>query len=283
MWNITAFKYNKVSDEVPDPYIGPSAKIIKDCFLQDFQSKEPLYTYHMPQISAEWISIDHTFKVAANTGIQRKIDSKWEKQYDSLLCILNEQGCVLAWQLSKGTAFDKVQDLLGGLKARLDQQEKTLTEYYFLDNYCAWRRKIQSIFGQTLQVKLDIFHAVQRVTMKLSKRHPFHYSCIQAFSLVFRQEQDRGEKRKFALPDPETMEKQLDSFIESWKDKIFDGTPVLTSEAIGELEKLRKHITKGCISHIPPGCGTERNEDLHKCLRKAAAKIRLRPRPHYAG
>ena len=30
------------------------------------------------------------------------------------------------------------------------------------------------------------------------------------------------------------------------------------------LDCIRVHISKGCLSGIPPGCGTNRNENLHK-------------------
>lgn len=56
--------------------------------------------------ATSWISCDHTFKVAANIRLLRQSDKKWEKQYDSMFCILNEDGTVLASQLTKGTAFD---------------------------------------------------------------------------------------------------------------------------------------------------------------------------------
>ena len=43
---------------------------------------------------------------------------------------------------------------------------------------------------------------------------------------------------------------------------------VLTLDALKEIRNLRVHINRGCLSNIPPGCGTERNENLHKCIRK---------------
>lgn len=86
-----------------------------------------VYTQCMAQSGAtSWISCDHTLKVAANIGLLRQSDKKWEKQYDSMFCILNEDGTVLAWQLTKGTAFDNVKDLLKNLKGRFDQQKNNV-------------------------------------------------------------------------------------------------------------------------------------------------------------
>ena len=65
--------------DIPNEYKGPSITIIRDCFIYDFEKKQHFYTCKMIEHSAEWISIDHTFKVAANIGANRKCDSHWEK------------------------------------------------------------------------------------------------------------------------------------------------------------------------------------------------------------
>lgn len=43
----------------------------------------------------------------------------------------------------------------------------------------------------------------------------------------------------------------------------------LTKNTIAEIENLRNHIRKGCLSNIPPGYGTERNEQLHRLLNRS--------------
>ena len=50
-------------------------------------------------------SFDHSFKVAANVGFLQE-DGIWVNQYDSLFIVLNQNGKVLTWQLTK------VQDFL---------------------------------------------------------------------------------------------------------------------------------------------------------------------------
>ena len=42
------------------------------------------------------------------------------------------------------------------------------------------------------------------------------------------------------------------------------------------LGKLEKHVNKGCLSDISAGCGSERNENMHKCIRKAVSKGHIR-------
>jgi hypothetical protein len=40
----------------------------------------------------------------------------------------------------------------------------------------------------------------------------------------------------------------------------------LPEETVERIHDLREHIDRGCLSGIPPGEGTERNERLHEFL-----------------
>ena len=95
----------------------PSDDIIISCFLIIFKENEIFYTQRMSELSALYISADHTFKVAANIGVNLP-DHKWVTQYDSLFCVLNEKGQVVAWQLTKGTSFTHVEIVLDRLKLK---------------------------------------------------------------------------------------------------------------------------------------------------------------------
>ena len=60
--------------------------------------------------------------------------------------------------------------------------------------------------------------------------------------------------------------RKIDGFIEL-KDAYLKELPV--NKRIGllsEIENLRKHIEKGCVSSIETGGGTENNETLHMDL-----------------
>ena len=63
----------------------PSNDFKESIFLADFWEKEKLYTLRMiSEVGTDdWISRDHTFKVACNIGI---------KMFNSLFCELNEKG-----------------------------------------------------------------------------------------------------------------------------------------------------------------------------------------------
>ena len=59
----------------------------------------------------ESISFDNTFKVASNIGYLRE-GGKWICEYDGLFILLNKDGKIVSWQLTKGTSFAHINDLL---------------------------------------------------------------------------------------------------------------------------------------------------------------------------
>ena len=70
-------------------------------------------------------------------------------------------------------------------------------------------KKLQNTFGTNVQVKLDIFHAVQRIGLAMSKKHPFHWRCLKDFSQIFREDGDNGDERHKATPSPEVIQQNL--------------------------------------------------------------------------
>ena len=78
------------------------------------------------------ISFDHTFKVAANIGYYRE-DKVWIPQYDSL------EGKVLTWQLTKGTSFEQVRNILEDLNNRAQRQGQQIQNVY-IDDCCKLRK-----------------------------------------------------------------------------------------------------------------------------------------------
>ena len=109
--------------------------------------------------------------------------------------------------------FENVLEQLMMLKRRLDEQGSQLKEFY-VDNCCSWRKKLQQVFGPHLLVYLDIFHAVKRVTEKISKRHTLRSPCIQELKMVFRDRTDVGPERTKPTPNAEVLTNNLDKFTQ---------------------------------------------------------------------
>lgn len=251
--------------------LNPNRKLIRQCFVYDYCTKEELYNARMASFTGSWLSSDHTFKVASNVGIWQ--NGQWIRQFDSLFSVMNEDGIVLAWQLTRGTGFARVKTLLIGIMNRLAKSGITL-EGFSTDNCCAWRLLLQGVFG-IIPVKLDLFHAVQRIASKIKKRHPLRRQCLDSFRLVFRMPGDIGKERKKSTPSRSVMLTNLDRFVENWENLEVAGEKVLSKNARDSLYKLRAHIEKGCLEGIPPKAGTSRQESMHKSLRKGVEKRRI--------
>ena len=99
------------------------------------------------------------------------------------------------------------------------------------------------------------------------KEQKFHAEIVRAYSLVFRDPGDLGERRTLKAPRPEVLIDSFKKFAREWKDvKGSNGHAVLNSNATKEIKNIKAHILRGGLSGIPPGCGTNRNERLNKLL-----------------
>ena len=244
-----------------------SRHAVEACFLHNFWLRENTYNHLMSQttlsMGSAWASLDHTFRYVSNIGLVRLADNHWVKQYSGLLCVLNRDGEVLTWKLSKSLSFASMEDVLCTLRERFKRQGKNLEEF-FIDNCCTLRSKLKSVFGEHLRVYLDIFHAVQRVSAKIPKKHPYHHECMRDLRLVFRNPSDQGPVRTKVTPSPRILQQQLLQFQHKWKNVSYDNKCILSPIAIKEIQCLLLHIRRGCLSGILPGRGTSRNERLHK-------------------
>ena len=195
----------------------PSDDIIGKCFVSKFMQDEQYYRSEIMSIdTGEELSFDHTFKVAANIGYLRQ-DNKWVCQYNSVFLVFNSFSRIVSWQFTKSTGFDCVKTLLENIHTRSQSQDHSIKVVY-VDNCCQWRAKIQSIFGDQVKVLLDVFHAFQRVSKTISKRHPFHAACLQDLKLVFRLPGDYGERRTKPTPKPDDIVNNLEKFSDKWCD-----------------------------------------------------------------
>lgn len=89
--------------EFEQKFQNPGEKVLASCIAGNYLKKEHLYTKRMCQMTAEkWLSCDHTLKVSGNIGFW--FNKRWVKLYDTFI-VLNEEGIVLSWKLSKRYKF----------------------------------------------------------------------------------------------------------------------------------------------------------------------------------
>ena len=233
-------------------------------FLEDFQGKKQIYENELEKTTATVLSFDHTFKVSKNIGVLRENDAKFVEQFSNLFVGLNENKEIVTWCLTRSTKFENIENNLKELKKRLDK-ESVAVRVIFVDDCCKVRGKYQSVFGAEQEVKLDLFHAVQRITSTLRKGTEVSKKFANEFGLVFRNNADLGQTRNMPTPPPNIIEENINNFERRWKD-------VLTSPGYEktqhEIDKIKVHVRKGCLSGINPGEGTAVNENLHHFINR---------------
>lgn len=114
-----------------------------------------------------------------------------------------------------------------------------------------------------VNVKLDVFHAVQRIVKTIPKETEVSKQISKDFGLIFCNDGDCGENRDHLTSEPEIIERNLNNFIKRWSEvlKCYSQKKNLHGQA-----NLKVHISKRCLSGIPPGYGTECNERLHHMI-----------------
>ena len=252
---------------------SPSNDVLTKCFLSEFLQYEELYLNEMMCIPlGETISFDHTFKVAANIGYLRE-DGKWIPQYNGLFIVLNNEGKVVTWQLTNGTSFSQVKVLLENLVKRSGSQE---INTIYIDDCCKLREKIKTVFGPTVSVKLDLFHAVQRITRTLSRKHALARQCIEELRLVFRSKGDSGKERLSQTPSVPIISENFDAFAAKWKNVADDGgVKLFSTDTTKAVQNLKRHVSAGCLSNIPKGGGTAKNERFHQHVHSFFQRSRI--------
>ena len=152
-----------------------------------------------------YLSTDHTFKVSKCIGIYRTADNAFVKQFENLFIILNEDREIVGWRLTKSTGHDQIKDLLEGVCHRLNTAKATL-QYIIVDKCCGSGGEAnfyKTIFGNDVDIKLDIFHAVQRVVQRFPQKHTNEGLAFgREFGQIFRKDGDENKEHTEDTPSP---------------------------------------------------------------------------------
>lgn len=159
------------------------------------------------------------------------------------------------------TSLEEIKNLLVGLEENLSNGLNRI----LVDDCCKVRTMYQSVFPE-VEVKLDLFHAVQRVTKVIPKGFEFSKRLAKDFGIIFQQNGDCGEVQKMSTPSPPVLVENLYNLRKRWNTFL---SLEEMNRARSEIDRLNAHIRKGCLSRLKPGEGTESNERLHKNLNKS--------------
>ena len=247
-------------------YSFPSSDKLINLLLGEFNSQITYYRNPVDSKKAKFcLSTDHTFKVGKHIGCFDDV-GEFVNQFGKLFIVLNENHEVMGWRLTKTTGHSEVKDLLENIKERIDC---SLT-YVIVDDCCKEKKLYQSIFGDSVKVKLDLFHAVQRVVRELPEKSDIgSLKFSKEFRLVFRANEDQGCIRTMATPSPAAIKGNLELFLDRYDSFLSSLEITKKCKIMNEITKLRGHIEKGCLSGILPGHGTEHNEMLHSLLNRS--------------
>lgn len=245
--------------------------LLTHIYIRIFFECREMFTQHMTSKTGKWLSADHTFKVSANIGYWK--NRHWTKMFNSLFILMNEKIEVLAWQLTKGTSLDNVNSLLCGVKYRHEKAGVDV-EGLVVDNCCTLAKKLKNIFGNNVVIKLGIFHAIKRILDKIPRKgispdlRMLRKKMTKTLRFCFSDETDVAMTRQNITPSPGKIVDNLKSYIRKWSVEEVNDVQFLPDNAVKEIENIIKYARLGCLSGIPPGIGTNKNENLYKILKK---------------
>ena len=120
-------------------YSFPSNDQLVKIFLHNFEKNRAIYVNEMNSLTVSSLSCDHTFKISRNVGLVRETDNSlsFVTQFNQLFITLNEVGEVVAWRLTKSTAFSEIEDLLVELEKRTSLRGNKI-ELVCVDDCCQY-------------------------------------------------------------------------------------------------------------------------------------------------
>lgn len=253
----------------------PSMEMILGSLLENYQEYKPYYHQRMSEISAEVLLIGHFFKLNPQIGTLGADGKKWVSMYNNIFVVMNEKGQVIAWQATKGTCIEDASLLLQNVHLRLKKHGVEI-RLILMAECCKQKEFIQSIFGPNVQVKMDPKLASRRLEKRFKVRagdHDHVATCLQEFGLVFQKSTDLNTERMEETASTETILGNMSSFISHWK--VIRGETnerLLHDPALHELEDIKKSVSKGCLSDVPPNSGAKYVNELRDFLQPVLSK-----------
>ena len=194
--------------------------------------------------------------------------TKNPSQFNALLTIVNDSGFII------GNCFTKTESLreekVSALLKEVFDQNRDLNEV-LTDNCCKDSKVLEDISGRKLRVRLDIFHAINRITRQL-KKNSFSEKArklmfIRAVRLMIRAEDDHGFKRLKSTADDDTIRRNIDNVIKEFGSDL----PKDVKEQLLQL----KNSHSVCLSGIAAHRGTHLNEASHRRINQRFSRHRI--------
>ena len=225
----------------------------RQSILDDYKQKKEYYIYRMRQKKHNGkIMVDHTHKIA-----YRCKNAQGQRLYDAVYSVMSRED-IMCQRFCVTKEHKEVEDL-HQYAERQRHVERVLS-----DQCCSDRNMVQRIHGADTTCKLDIFHAIQRLTPHMCSTDPLYSIALMEFKDVFYIKNNRVTQKTANISTLQAMYKQ-------WCDKYenhFNNRKL--SEAI---KKLKVHVDKGCLSDIHPYEKTSCLETMHSHINKTTPGV----------
>ncbi|KAI0692731.1 hypothetical protein C8T65DRAFT_745002 [Cerioporus squamosus] len=115
----------------------------------------------MRTLTAITISLDATFRSAGKATIADKDKARTKLWTGGLQSVLNEKGQTMSWGWCHSLAHAEIEELLDGIRRRLELLDVASPEIAVVDNCCHVKAVIRKVFPD-IDVVLDVWHFVMR-------------------------------------------------------------------------------------------------------------------------
>ena len=238
-----------------------SEEYIRHILITHMECTKELYELERRSHDVRVITCDHTFKSSTNVGCQRG-DGTWTVLLDSLFVVMNSEGHVLDHRMVATRGFDSIRPRLLGINQRVMDAGQRV-EMVIIDNCCQWSALLAAVLGPHIKVKLDVFHAVQRLTKCMDKQHADYHPATADLRLCVHQPMDKGTERTQCTASADVMRERLLDLQTRWGSNSCDEMPILLSGFQHKLNCLMKHVDNKRLENIPPGFGTSNTQEAN--------------------
>lgn len=273
---LTNFQSNQLTkdESLQTPLCSfPSSSNLEVVFLDVYQQLKDAYRLPISKNTQSLlISTSHSLKISKKIergggGGAKSNDKKFVMTEMKLLLIVDENQCVTSWKMTENLAMNELSEFLVEIKNKY-----TNLKYIVTDECC--QEIYSEIFGE-IDVKLHLHHALEKIVNLFPKRKLCVNTAtfLQNFNLIFREPDDLGSPQGKPTPQPSVILDNLEKFLAAHQSFLSELNTSKFNEFAEELNNIKIHIQKGCLSNIDCGYSTYNNdESLKQLLDKSLLK-----------
>ena len=189
-----------------------SAEQLSRIYEDDVRRNLPLVAGYTALLRGTVLKWDHTFWVA-----KLIVNADGRKHSTALFSIMNEVGEILGSYFCHNKSLQSLKTEISMLRDRITHDHHPVKVIY-TDNPNADKRFIGEIFGSTILVRRDVYHAIQDYTKGCNTKSEFRCSFISEVSSAFFLTNDGDRERVFTRYETSGIytREQMRQFPRSW-------------------------------------------------------------------